>query len=84
MFTIYFVQKIPQRKLTQSSVKINVKKSSRKNENSYLSHQKEHEHVHRDSQINLLYIQLYLGQSQKLSNKEKIEYFQTWAPESQL
>lgn len=84
--TDFFVKKVPRQELTQSiivNVKTNIEESNPDNEYSCSSNQIHHEHVHYDSQVSLFDIKLYVGQSQKLSNKEKIEYFQkTWTPQS--
>lgn len=84
--TDFFVKKVTRQELTQSiivNVKTNIEESNPDNEYSCSSNQIHHEHVHYDSQVSLFDIKLYVGQSQKLSNKEKIEYFQkTWTPQS--
>jgi len=84
--TDFFVKKVPRQELTQSiivNVKTNIEESNLNNEYSCSSNQIHHEHVYCDSQVSLFDIKLYVGQSQKLSNKEKIEYFQkTWTPRS--
>ncbi|KAL4123082.1 hypothetical protein QTP88_015314 [Uroleucon formosanum] len=82
--TDFFVKKVPRQELTQSIVvKTNIEESNPDNEYSCSRNQIQHEHVHCDSQVSLFDIKLYVGQTQKLSNKEKIEYFhKTWTPES--
>lgn len=50
--------------LKLSIVKTNMEKSSTGNEYACLSHQIEYEHSHRDSQVSLFDIPLYVGQSQ--------------------
>jgi hypothetical protein len=75
--TDFFVKKVPRQELTQSvivKVKTNIEESNPNNEYSCSSNQIHHGHVHYDSQVSLFNIKLYVGQSQKLSNKEKIEY----------
>jgi len=69
--------------LTQSiivNVKTNIEESNLDNEYSCSSNQIHHEYVY--CQVSLFDIKLYVGQSQKLSNKVKIEYFQKTLPES--
>lgn len=77
--TDFFVKKVPRQKLTQSiivNVKTNIEGSNPDNEYFCSSNQIHHEYMHYDNQVSLFCIKLYVRQSQKLSNKEKIEYFQ--------
>jgi len=70
--TDFFANKVPRQELITNYAKFC---------SDDLSHQIENVHCQRDSlQVNLFDIELCVGK--KLSNKEKIDFFQkTWAPE---